>query len=185
MGILKLHELINLNRDEIIRRCGATAAPQATENWMDQGAAAILDQLMVELRDGLSRTEAINEAVMPRGDVLQSQKSTVSQVAQPYGGVGRSIVDLALELNIPLGADDFVTLDRCLDAAIAHSVTQHVSRQKIASGRAVNKLQDLTDTAIAAFEVLQTGTVGVIGRTGTLVRHSLIDIKALSEHVAQ
>jgi len=181
MGILKLHELINLNRDEIIRRCGATAAPQATGHWMNQGLAAILDQLMVELRDGPSRTEGINDAVMPGGDELLSQMPTVAQITQPYGGVARSIVDLALELNIPLGADDFVMLDRCLDAAIAHAVTQHVSRQKIASGRAMNKLQDLTDTAISAFEVLQTGTVGVIGSTGTLVRHSLMDIKALSE----
>lgn len=171
MGILKLHELINLNRDEIIRRCGTTAAPLATGNWMNQGVTAFLDQLMVELRDGPSRTEAPNEVVL-----------TVSQVTQPYyRGVGRAVVDLALELNVPISADDFVMLDRCLDAAIAHAVTQHVSRQQIASDSAVNKLQDLTDTAIAAFEVLQTGTVGVIGRTGTLLLRSLLDIRALTE----
>jgi hypothetical protein len=181
MGILKLHELINLHRDEIIRRCGTTSAPQATANWMNQGLAAFLDQLMVELRDGPSRTEAINEGVMPGGDELMSPMPTVSQVTQPYRGVGRSVVDLALELNVPLSADDFLMLDRCLDAAIAHAVTQHVSRQKIASDRAVNTLQDLTDTAISAFEVLQTGTVGVVGRTGTLVLRSLMDIRALSE----
>ena len=182
MGILTLHELINLNRDEIIRRCGPTAAPQATGNWMNQGVAAFLDQLMVELRDAPSRTEAINEAVMPVGDGLISQMSTVSQVTQPYyRGVGRAVVDLALELNVPISADDCLMLDQCLDATIAHAVTQHVSKQKIGSDRAVNKLQDLTDTAIAAFEVLQTGTVGVIGRTGTLVRRSLMDIRALTE----
>jgi hypothetical protein len=181
MGILKLHELINLNHDEIIRRCGTTAGPHANGHWMNQGVGAILDQLMVELREDLARAEAINEAVTPGGDELLSQRSAVSSVTQPYGGVGRSIVDLALELNVPLGADDFVMLDRCLDAAIAHAVTEHVSRQQIASKGAVNKLQDLTDTAISAFEVLQTGTVGVIGRTGTLVRRSLMDIRALAE----
>lgn len=145
---------------------------------MDQGVAEFLDQLMVELRDGPSRTEAISGVVMPGGDELIS---TVPQVTQPYRGVGRSVVDLALELNVPLSADDFLMLDRCLDAAIAHAVTQHVSRKKIASDRAVNKLQDLTDTAISAFEVLQTGTVGVIGRTGTLVLRSLMEIRALTE----
>src|SRR5688572_16065377 len=107
MGILKLHELINLNRDEIIRRCGTISAPQATGNWMNQGMDAFLDQLMVELRDGPSRTEAINEVMTPGGDELMSQISTVSQVTQPYTGVGRSIVDLALELNVPISADDF------------------------------------------------------------------------------
>jgi hypothetical protein len=180
MGILKLHELINLNRVEIIRRCGATAAAQATGNWLDQDVAAILDQLMIELRDRPSRSDPVNETVTRDGDALLTQTSTVSQVTRPYNGVGRSIVDLALELNVPLDADDFLTLDRCLDAAIAHAVTQHVSRQTIASGRAVNRLQELTDTAISAFEVLQTGTVGVIGRTGSLVRGSLMDIRALS-----
>ena len=182
MGILKLHELINLNRDEIIRRCGTTAAPQATGNWMNQGADAFLDQLLVELRDGLSRTEAVNEAMMPGGVELTSQMSTVPEVTPPYyRGVGPAVVDLALELNVPMSADDCLMLDRSLDAAIAHAVTQHVRRRTIASDRAVNTLQDLTDTAIAAFEVLQTGTVGVIGRTGTLVLRSLREIRALTE----
>lgn len=181
MGILKLHELINLYRDEIIGRCGAASAPQATGHRMNQSVPAFLDQLMVELRDGPSRSEASNEIVMPGRDELISQMSTVSQVTQPYRGVGRSVVEVALELDVAISADDFFVMDQCVDAAIAHAVTQHVSRQKLASDRAVNKLQDLTDTAIAAFEVLQTGTVGVIGRTGTLVLSSLMDIRALTE----
>ena len=148
---------------------------------MNQSVPAFLDQLMVELRDGPSRTEAINEVVMPGGDELISQMSTVSQVTQPYRGIGRSIVELALELDVAISADDLFMMDECVDAAIAHAVTQHVSRHKVASERAVNTLQDLTDTAIAAFEVLQSGTVGVIGRTGTLVLRSLMDIRALTE----
>jgi hypothetical protein len=181
MGILKLHELINLNRDEIIRRCGTSSAPQAAENWVNQGVAAFLDQVMVELRDGPSRTEAITEAVTARADELISPMSTASQAMRPYyRSVGRSVVDLALELNMPISADDSVMLDRCLDAAIAHAIIQHANRQKIASDGAVNNLQDLTDTAISAFDVLQDGTVGVIGRTGTLVRRSLMDIRALT-----
>ena len=169
MGILTLHELINLNRAEIIRRCG-TAAPQAPGHWMNQVAGAILDQLMVELRDGPSRTEAIYD-VPP---ILQVPRTH-------YHGVGRAVVDLAMELNVPINADDALLLDRCLDAAIAHAVTRHVSTQKIAADGAVNTLHDLTDTAIAAFEVLQTGTVGVLGSTGTLVHRSLLDIRALSQ----
>jgi len=181
MEVLKLHELINLYRDEIIRRCWAASAPQATGSSIDHGVGAFLDQLMVELRDAPSRTDAIDEVVLPGGGELISQMSTVSQMTLPYRGVGRSVMDLAAELNLPMGADDLLMLDRCLDAAIAHAVTQHVGRHKIASGSAMNKLQDLTDTAIAAFEVLQTGTVGVIGRTGTLVLRSLKDIRALTE----
>jgi hypothetical protein len=180
MGTLTLHELINLNRDEIIRRCELTSAPPATEHWMKQGVSVLLDQLMLELRDHLSRATATNEIAAPGGDELVSQTSTPSQVTQPLRGVGGAVVELALELNVPLTADDVLTLDRCLDAAIAHAITQHVNRQKIASDGAVNELHDLTDTAISAFEVLQTGTVGVIGRTAILVHRSLMDIRALT-----
>jgi hypothetical protein len=88
---------------------------------------------------------------------------------------------LALELDIAISADDFFVMDRCVDAAIAHAVIQRVVTNQAASGRDVNKLQDLTDTAIAAFEVLQTGTVGVVGTTGALVLRSLMDIRALTE----
>ena len=169
MAILELHELINLYRDEIIRRCGSASAPPATDNRAEPGVAALLDQLVVELRNDPSRTE--------RGALLP--------VSQPsFNAIGRAVVDLALELNLPISGADCLRLDRCLDAAIAHTVTQHVSRQNIASGSAVNELRDLTDTAIAAFEVLQTGTVGVIGTTGTLVLSSLRDIRALTEQPA-
>ena len=146
---------------------------------MNQGAAAFLDQLMVELQDDPSRSEAINEVVMPGAEPI-SQMSTVSQVTHPYRGVGRTVVELAVELDVPISVDDFEILDRCVDAAIADAVTQHVSRQKIVSDKA-NELQNLTDTAISAFEVLQAGTVGVTGRTGTLVLRSLRDIRALAE----
>ena len=181
MAILKLHELINLYRDEIIRRCESTAARQATANSMNQGVATFLDELMVELRDGPSHTGAIIEVVMPGGDELIPEMSSVSKVTQPYRSVGRSVVELALELDVAISADDFFMMDRYVDAAIAHAVTQHVGRHKIASDRAVNELQDLTDTAISAFGVLQTGAVGVMGRTGTLVLRSLMDIRALTE----
>jgi hypothetical protein len=170
MGFLRLHELIHLYRDEIIRR-----------SEMTQGAAEFLDQLMVELQNGPSRTDAISEVVMPGGDQLMSRTSTVSQVTQPYRGIGRSVMELALELEVPVSVEDIEMLDRCLDAAIAHAVTRHVSSHKTTSGGSANLLQDLTDTAISAFEVLQTGTVGVKGTTGTLVLRSLRDIAAIAK----
>ena len=181
MGILSLHELINLNRDEIVRRCEITSAPSAAENRTNQAVSAFLDQLMIELRDHPSSAAAVNETVVPGGGELVSQTSTASHVRPPFTGVGRSVVELALELNVLLTADDVLTLDRCLDAAIAHAIIQHVNTHKVASDGAGNKLHDLTNTAISAFEVLQTGAVGVLGKTATLVRRSLIDIRAITE----
>ena len=179
MAILRLHELVHLYRDEIIRRCESKSTPQETADSKNPPVAAFLDQLLVELQDGASRANAISE-VMAGGDAHISHLATASQVTQPYRGVGDSVVDLAMDLNVAISADDLVMLERCLDAAIANAVTEQVSRQRIASDKAVNPLQDLTDTAISAFAVLQTGTVGVMGRTGTLVLRSLMEIRALT-----
>src|SRR5688500_19037938 len=135
---------------------------------MPQGVAAFIAQLSVDVRE--SAQSAVNdEVVMPGGDELISPMSSVSQLTQPYRGVGRSVIEIALELNVPISADDFVMLDRCLDVAIADAVTQHVRMQKIGSDREVTTLQDLTNNAISAFVVMNTGTVGVIRITGSHV----------------
>ena len=42
-----------------------------------------------------------------------------------YGDVCQSITDLALQLNAPINVEDFRTLNRCLDDAIASAVTEH------------------------------------------------------------
>lgn len=40
-------------------------------------------------------------------------------------------------------------------------------------------MHNLTNTAITAFEMLQTGSVGVGGSTGSLVYQSLLSIRSL------
>jgi hypothetical protein len=96
-----------------------------------------------------------------------------------YGDVCQSVTDLAMELNAPIATDDFRTLNRCLDDAIAGAVTQHAREQDITRDEEANKLRNLITIALTAFEVLQTGSVGVAGRTGTLVHRSLLSIRAL------
>jgi hypothetical protein len=75
--------------------------------------------------------------------------------------------------------DDFRTLNRCLDDAIAEAVTEFAREQDVARDDGSQELRTLTSTAIAAFEVLQTGSVGIAGRTGILVHRSLLAIRAL------
>ena len=49
----------------------------------------------------------------------------MSQVVHDYGDVCQAITDLAVEAAKPISADDFRTLNRCLDDAIAGAVTEY------------------------------------------------------------
>ena len=108
------------------------------------------------------------------GRDLLLQGFTVSQVVHDYGDVCQSITELAMETDAPISADDFRTLNRCLDDAIASAVTEYATgtesvdaRRAIAArgserlGFLAHELRNLVNTAMLAFEVLKTGNVGV------------------------
>src|SRR6185436_3747505 len=109
-----------------------------------------------------------------------------------YGDVCQSITELAMESNAPISAEDFRTLNRCLDDAIAGAVTefgrergQNLEERETANlerlGFFTHELRNLTHTALVAFDVLQTGNVGVGGSTGAVLRRSLLGLTSLIE----
>ena len=183
MAKMKLSEFISSNRDELIGRCRAKvakrSAPAATDAEIDHGVPMFLDQLVNELRHGPSKTDEISKSAIRYGHDLLQQGFTVSQVVHNYGDVCQSVTALAMETNARIATEDFRTLNRCLDDAIASAVTEHARAQQVTRDGQSDELQHLTNTAIAAFEVLQTGAVGAAGTTGALVHRSLMRIRAL------
>ena len=115
----------------------------------------------------------------------------MSQVVHDYGDVCQSITELAGEVNEPIDTDDFRTLNRCLDEAIAGAVTEfgreqnqdtldgETARETERVGYLAHELRNLVTTAIFAFEVLKTGNVGIAGSTGAVLQRSLIGLKDL------
>ena len=191
-----LHEFIAVNRDEIIRRCRAKVAtrsvPPPTEAEIDHGVPLFLDQLVAALRSGGAKLNPeISKSAVLHGHDLLLQGFTVSQVVHDYGDVCQSITDLALEMNAPISTDDFRTLNRCLDDAIAGAVTEfgrgrnqstldgEAARGSERLGFLAHELRNLMNTAIIAFEVLKTGNVGVAGSTGKVLHRSLIGARDL------
>ena len=190
-----LHEFIAINRDEIIRRCRVKVAkrsvPPPTEAEIDHGVPVFLDQLTDALRLGLTSTPDIARSAIQHGHDLLLQGFTVSQVVHDYGDVCQAVTDLAVEVNAPISTDDFRTLNRCLDEAIASAVTEYGREQNRSTldgesargterlGFLAHELRNLTNTAIFAFEVLKKGNVGVAGSTGTVLHRSLMGMRAL------
>jgi hypothetical protein len=93
-----------------------------------------------------------------------------------YGDVCQSITDLAVELGAPIATDDFRTLNRCLDNAIAGAVTEFTLEQGVTRTKQSAELRSLTEAAIFAFRVIRAGGVGVGGSTGAVVERSLLAI---------
>jgi len=185
MANIPLYEFVAANREELIRRCRekvrTRASAPATDAEVDHGVPLFLDQLVEELRDGPSKTREISRGAGRHGRDLLLQGFTVSQVVHDYGDVCQSITDMAVERDAPIDTDDFRTLNRCLDDAIAGAVTEHARGQEVTRAGESQELRSLTNTAITAFEVIQTGAVGVTGTTGALVQDSLLGIRALMD----
>jgi hypothetical protein len=195
MKNVPLHEFVALHREEIIRRCrakvGTRSMPPPTEAEMDYGVPLFLDQLVDALRLGLSSSPQIERTAGRHGHELLLKGFTVSQVVQDYGDVCQSITGLAVELDAPIGTDDFRTLNRCLDDAIAGAVTEfglgrnqstlddESARGSERLGFLAHEVQALANTATIAFEALKRGNVGNTGSTAAVLDGCLMAIRGL------
>jgi len=190
-----LFEFIVANRDEIIRRCREKVAgrsiPPPTEAEIDYGVPVFLDQLLDTLIGRSPNSAEINKTALRHGHDLLLRGFTVSQVVHDYGDVCQAITELAVESNAPIPADDFRTLNKCLDDAIASAVTEYGRGRNAATvesehardnerlGFFVHELRNLTNTSMMALQILRSGDVGVSGSTGTLLHRSLLKTVAL------
>jgi signal transduction histidine kinase len=194
-----LHEFISMHRAEIIERCRVRVSirriPPPTEAEIIHGVPVFLDQLVHALRVGgaTANAEIYASAVM-HGQELQALGFSVSQVVNDYGDVCQTITELAVEKNVPIDVDEFRLLNRCLDEAIAGAVTEYgreqdeftrkheAVRESERFGFLVHELRNLLNTALVAFDVLNSGKVGISGSTGTVLRRSLLALRDLISH---
>jgi len=189
-----LHEFISLNRADIIVRCRSKAAsrllatPAASE--LDDGIPLFLDEVVEALRHQDRPCSAIGRNAALHGRDLLKRGFTVSQVVHDYGDVCQSITEIAMATQAPITADEFRTLNGCLDGAIAHAVTaysDHCRESEAADANArgvrfgffIHELRNLVQTATFASEALLSGNVGVTGSTADVLRRSLTGVRAL------
>src|SRR4029079_3441992 len=190
-----LYEFVLAQRDQIVTRCGQRVATRPSSTHAvaepDYGVPLFLEQLVNTLQSKGQPNLAISTSAALHGHDLLVKGFTVSQVVHDYGDVCQTITELALETNAPIDTEDFRTLNRCLDEAIAGAVTVdgRESEQSSLDGQAergnqrmgffVHELRNLVNTSIIAFRVLQTGNVGVGGSTGAVLNRSLSSLQDL------
>lgn len=190
-----LHEFISSNRDELIARTRGKVAlrplPALTTVGIAHGVPRFLTQLVETLR--LENTPApfpandIGSTATKHGQELLGMGFTVAQVVHDYGDICQAITELAIEQKANISAEDFHTLNRCLDTAIAEAVTEHARLQREASeheevvrlGRLAHELRNQVHTALLSLHALQTGAVGLGGSTSAMLGRSLVGLRDL------
>jgi signal transduction histidine kinase len=211
-----LHDFLTAQRAELIERCrlkvAGRRAPQATDVELEHGIPLFIDQLIKTLRveqtsepmrsrkvsgpagGGQPVLSEIGGTAAQHGRELLLHGFTVDQVVHDYGDLCQAVTELALEYGSPIQADEFRTLNRCLDNAIADAVTEYAYRHDVMLAekgvRALNErlgslaheLRNLIQTASLALTAIKAGQVGLSGATGALLDRSLIGLRALIDH---
>lgn len=201
-----MHQFLLDNRDDLIERCKAKVARRprraATAAQLANGVPMFLDQLARTLgAEELGRAdESLRISGASGGDAMALSEIGVSAAAHggellrlgfdvqavvhDYGDLCQAITDLAVELDAPFSIDEFRTLNRCLDNAIADAVSEFGAQREASVARTrtleenerlgvlVHELRNVLQTATLAFQALEMGLLPVGGATGGLIARS-------------
>ena len=202
------------NHDELVERCKAKVArrPQraATPAQLGNGVPLFLAQLQRTLEaeekaggaaeslrisgesgGGALAVSEMGVSATAHGKELLDLGFSVDQVVHDYGDLCQAITDLAFERDAPFTIDEFRTLNRCLDNAIASAVSAFsvqrdavVARRQDADvnerfGALVYELRNSLATASYAVTALEQGNLPVSGSTGAVLKRSLASLDAL------
>ncbi len=204
-----LNEFLTTNRDELIARCREKVAQRFAPSETPAATGQGVPLFLVQLADTLalehptftlevsepelnSRRQKIVDAAALHGAELLRSGYLVDQVVRDYGDVCQSVTELAGMWSLPISTDEFRIFNRCLDDAIAGAVVSFGdARQKLTNDLAANlhirldtfsgEHRRLVGIAIQSLSALKTGTVGLSGATGSLLTHTLEELRTLSE----
>ena len=208
-----MHTFLTNNRDGLITRCREKVAQrprrQATSEQLRSGVPMFLDQLIRAVRT--EQTEFPKRSRRPAGqensalsDPLEVGVSAslhgrelialgfgIDQVVHDYGDLCQSITELAFERDALFAVDEFQTLNRCLDSAIADAVTEFTQQRDfiVADKQALemnerlgflaHELRNALGNATMAYTAMKTGNMVVGGATGAVLERSLVSLRRL------
>ncbi len=204
-----MHGFLVGNRLDLVERCRVKVARRpargTTDKELNFGVSYFLDQLIETLQvektsSDSDRSRAISgrsgghksalshmgRGASRHGRELSQQGFTVDQVVHDYGDLCQAVTELAIERQIVFTSEEFRTLNRCLDNAIADAVTEFMyHRDFVAADReadAVNhrlgafahELRNLLNSASLTLTAIREGHVGMNGATGSMLDRSLV-----------
>jgi signal transduction histidine kinase len=192
---VSLFEFIVNNRSEILalarEKIMARKWPAVSQQELEHGLPLFLTQLTETLR--LRSTpqpfsvSAIGTSAAKHGGEALAERFTVAQVVHDYGDLCQAITQSAVEKQQGISAEDFQTLNACLDNAIAGAVTEFARQREEALGEGeaerlgylTHELRNRLSTAMLSYSAVKSGRVAVGGSTGAIVERSLTAMRDL------
>ena len=202
-----LHEFLEINRIELVDRCRAKvalrSAPRATPREMEHGIPLFLGQLIETLLLEQGRQpppgggeprdlpRELSATASRHGRELQEHGFRVDQVVHAYGDLCQAVTELAAETGAAVSAEEFHTLNRCLDNAIADAVTEFDRRRDRSIsdkgdlamtqrlGSLAHEMRNFLNTATLAFAAIKSGHVAPAGATSAVMDRSLDGLRDL------
>ena len=202
-----LYDLLVSHRAELIAQCKRRVAkryePAPLPSVVDRAVPLFLEQLVHTLRaENLTATRAphdplpspvdspIGRAATLHGAELLRLGYTVDQVVHHYGDVCQTVTDLGVKEESRISTDEFRTLNRCLDEAIADAVTAFAEARETANFNQAADLNDrlrrvaqeqrrLVALALQTFRAIQTGKLGATGQTADALTSTLTELRDL------
>jgi len=205
-----LYEFLTTYRAELIQHCKARVAkryaPARTPQVVEYGVPLFLEQLIAALRsEQLTRVRVesepepspaateIGRGATLHGTELLRRGYRVDQVVHDYGDVCQSITELAVRKGTPIETDEFRTLNRCLDEAIADAVTAFADESENALldqatnlherlGALAEEQRRLIDMSLQTLAAIQGGQLAAKGATGSALVKTLVELRDLVDH---
>jgi len=206
-----LHEFITSNRGELIDRRHEKVAkrfePSIPPALINNGVPLFLKQLSSTLaaeqqnsnREAFSpeptpvNTDIGRAAALHGAEMLRLGHS-IDQVVHEYGDVCQSVTDMAVQKDFLISTDEFRTLNRCLDNAIADAVASYSESRRLTMATAgegaaldleqfLGENERLVEASLHAFGAIRTGNVGLRGPTGDLLLRLLDDMRSLLQRI--
>ncbi|MDB4936573.1 MAG: hypothetical protein JWP87_3545 [Labilithrix sp.] len=177
-------ELIDLARAKVARR----ATPAPTERELASGVPLFLDQVVEALRMPPSSVSGtLERGAAKHGAALHALGYTVAQVVHDYGDICQAITELAEHRDAPISTDEFHTLNRCLDVAIAEAVTEYtrIRERRMTDGEAersgafAHELRNCLAAAQLGFMALQSGRAPIGGSVASVIKRNLHSMTTL------
>ncbi|MEO7167033.1 MAG: HAMP domain-containing sensor histidine kinase, partial [Chthoniobacterales bacterium] len=176
----ELEHGITLFLDQIIKTLQAEESAQPLESHRMSGPSGGVDAIFSEM--GVAAKE--------HGRELLHSGFTIDQVVHDYGDLCQAVTDLAVESNAPISNDEFRTLNRCLDNAIAVAATEFNAQRdnifadkdaqaNVRLGFFAHELRNHLNSAMLALSAIKEGSVGLTGATGTVLNRSLVALRTL------
>jgi signal transduction histidine kinase len=199
-----LRKFLDHNRADLIARCVAKVAKRTTRNasqkQLETGIPMFLEQLIQTLKAEGEESEGVRISGPAGGDytalseigvtaaahgkALLALDYTFDQVVHDYGDLCQAVTDLAFERDAPFSIDEYRTLNRCLDNAIADAVTEFSSERDKAMlsrqtsegnqrlGYLMHELRNALSSGVLAAEAMRAGNLPASGATGAVLRRS-------------